>query len=1287
MHVNAVADSDMWAVAAGAHDEDQHHQALARATVALTGTWQFLAAAESEKEFEHRLALVSDQIAEQTPPEILDEVTANLRSNFQAVNQERLQVRTAAFRIEAAKGTQELPQAYVHVHKHAADGDEYHQIDHVAGPSFLNPIGREVSREDAMVKARQFSASNGLPIYENGRYVEGSRQLFRDDEEFYDHKTGRWVPASELPNALAHGPSFRDGMVGMGNGWQADLLVPESFVDGHWQRDAARHTAHQSWTAGGTALSPFAGIADEAGRARRAANWGDAVSHEAINYFPAAQPYFLAGARDAMTGQRSRVGSFEDAGQDGAYWDGWQFAAKNGMTPESREGYQHGVSGQPNSNPHTPGTPAHNDYETGHARGLRESVRDWSFTGAAKPTTGNPGQPTGYQPDQDQQWRYWYGPTPQQAPAQGGQPTAPSPNNMGVVNQVGQTSVGPDGFPADYAQGEGAGGVAKIQDQLTPGTWAVTPGTEWPMRPNAGSFDQTPVYASRQVVAAGFHQWMGTGERNEDECIGCGVVAPDFGSGVVSDHGPLPIHCPGPGGSYNAHHFQGDKDGISCAYCGHSITSTSDPKRDVDWECRDDNRPPIPRDHPNYREGSRRRRGSKQTPDTRDKGRPQRTAGADDPIGTCVHCHRPIWEDTYSYNPGGKRILTTGEEGGSSCRASQNGQHSLTRGGYEGEGGIISNEPRRASRRTAGEGVVPTPGPNPNYFSQGTQGIAGDPNQFPQNPSGDIEPKTDNRVNDIYGAVPPQVSTGTSEGTVDGGGYSRQAARGPKKTRFAPGYPHMTIHPAQTYKDENHQPFALHPVMMHESPDETFTVGHWPASSVEQEARNYGRSFLGNHGYSPAYSEVPVHRSDLDLSSEDLGAGAATRGTAKRSRLGFSRGAGERTADRRDPEDRPSPYEVSDAWNPDVSGHQQVITPEQAERNLREVLKGARMPGSPKTSAVWDGIQHPSSVGVMGTGLYPYMNRYTTKTHDIEHQYGETVADGYRDAMHHATQGYDDRDSPGFGEEDEDYQYGYKKAHEDMRAEHEQNKAVLEPLFRSMREQSTPEQMDFLRSNPTGPSHYSARTAVTSEPGLGCPHCPEGFYNFGDRQEHIRKAHPGEYSGPDDEMMALQDIIRQRNPDFKWASRQASTNGQIVGKCDHCKKPVRYHTERGGHLRHLHNGSDLCADGKVALAMITREGGYELRWKLPAFVAATLEIPTPENPTGRGQDEYRANTAEGLIEQHPMQSAEDRHVNTPQTAPPPIKQGPAVNSPAPGQLNEDGPRERDDDEEDDDDDE
>jgi hypothetical protein len=61
-----------------------------------------------------------------------------------------------------------------------------------------------------------------------------------------------------------------------------------------------------------------------------------------------------------------------------------------------------------------------------------------------------------------------------------------------------------------------------------------------------------------------------------------------------------------------------------------------------------------------------------------------------------------------------------------------------------------------------GEGVQSGPGQNPGYFAGGTEGIGGDPqNGYPEDLA--VE-DPDDRMNELYGGVPPQQSSGSGQG-------------------------------------------------------------------------------------------------------------------------------------------------------------------------------------------------------------------------------------------------------------------------------------------------------------------------------------------------------------------------------------------------------------------------------------------------------------------------------------------------------------------------------------------
>jgi hypothetical protein len=43
------------------------------------------------------------------------------------------------------------------------------------------------------------------------------------------------------------------------------------------------------------------------------------------------------------------------------------------------------------------------------------------------------------------------------------------------------------------------------------------------------------------------------------------------------------------------------------------------------------------------------------------------------------------------------------------------------------------------------------------------------------------------------------------------------------------------------------------------------------------------------------------------------------------------------------------------------------------------------------------------------------------------------------------------------------------------------------------------------------------------EPGLGCPHCKWAGYTPDERASHIEETHPGQYTGPTEEMLHIKD--------------------------------------------------------------------------------------------------------------------------------------------------------------------
>lgn len=81
-----------------------------------------------------------------------------------------------------------------------------------------------------------------------------------------------------------------------------------------------------------------------------------------------------------------------------------------------------------------------------------------------------------------------------------------------------------------------------------------------------------------------FHNWIGEDDR--DHCLGCGINTVDMGFGISSDHGPLPLFCPGPkvGEPHQMVRIDKRKQDLGCIRCGVTLDDESLPD-DFVWEC------------------------------------------------------------------------------------------------------------------------------------------------------------------------------------------------------------------------------------------------------------------------------------------------------------------------------------------------------------------------------------------------------------------------------------------------------------------------------------------------------------------------------------------------------------------------------------------------------------------------------------------------------------------------------------------------------------------------------
>lgn len=1362
---NAVADGAMWDNAVRDIDSEQHAQVVAKATVALSGTWPFLAAAQSNEEFNHRLALMQEQIEQITPGNVLNEVVAGLRSKFEAVLADRLadttQRRTAARTIALAEGQVSLPDAYVHVHKHAADGEEMWQVDHVAGPSFINTVAHAEDHDEAMGIARQFNASAQLPLYENGKHVEGVKNPEPEPEFIFHAGLRRWVPLY----AVASVP----GDEGMSH----EALVQDEYNRFNRSPDWELSNIHKALNYFPMLNGPRELARLDAVKKIKAERRGRKSSHTAAQVFRPGGGQAVGLSAQAHERLRGNWGDALDPVQAGSLKDMTFHESYGPVSREQLRAYKkYNVSQSDHDDMVDHFGEDANEAITKHviqhsSSGMYNPGWRWQHEGA-------------YQPDPDAGWRYHY-PPHYPVPGQGGAPTATGQG--GIAAPFENSSIGPDEFPIDVAQGENRSEEAYAR-QLTPGTWTVTPGTEWPSesKPNAatglaqGEFPHAgskggnsgSIYCT-QCGGQGMRN-MGGVVRNCTACKGTGIkrgprrqIDKDLGPDFLGDHeASRRVTADGgvqyvkgrelqPGHQVFVPHFMG-KDRLE----GHPINEQGY------WDEID--KLPGQHEHRHNSEEFLMKGVNGNTPHLHYFDRSEPVAVRNNPDSDFMKDHFKIIpvgarHQAEFVDPPYRYVNVDGS------------------GNPQGIAVRVEN----GSWRLAGEGIVPTPGPNPNYFSQGTQGVQGPP-EFPEDPSSAIEPKTDNHMDDIYGAVPPQVSSGSEQNYQVGTGYSNTASRGrlgfsrtadedgnkstddfynygdrggsriekrpvknwtpcdagpgdhkadyalyrvnpvfgddqhlgnvckrhddhdnpalddyhasrrqkegaARKTRFQPGYPHMTIHPAQSYRGDGDSSFDLHPVKMHEGPGESFSVGDWPAESVEQNAATYGRAFMRGHGH---HVDVPVHR-------------------VTASRLGFSRAAEYHYIRERD-----GKFEVwQKGTGKTLSTHD---SREDAEASFRAMMQSKH--GT--VASYYDRMKPQHYHHADGPEMYD-------KGYQHGHQGRKPVYTGHEDYLIGHRNGQSDRqveDAYGYPTSQQmasrqhlatgNYDRDFEEGEEHGLAGHDLTHAYWQPTRgyidghaqgANKREELPPEEQEyFARRGSMVDVHYQdgftgtftvsldGRTAASD-----VPDAPRGneapYFKPGDHVEDFRgdtarvhqvipSTHPGKshrvqvtWDDPEknsgewewapggggfsehdpasgrsgDSTAYYQHVFRHHIPEIgsmvddavsnehdigrayasvshpirtrdehgnmihsraKFAgfwdqSKSAATDGKIVGMCDHCQQPVRYHSEGGGHLRHLHNGSPKCKDGKISTAMIIDAGGgYEARFKLPQFIAA-----------------------------------------------------------------------------------
>lgn len=96
--------TDLWVEASIDTDAENLAYRMAHAKVAAASVWPFLASAQSEDEFEHRLALAFDKVAARVEPALLDTLVASMREDYRLLIAELEEPAQGQYRVAAATG-------------------------------------------------------------------------------------------------------------------------------------------------------------------------------------------------------------------------------------------------------------------------------------------------------------------------------------------------------------------------------------------------------------------------------------------------------------------------------------------------------------------------------------------------------------------------------------------------------------------------------------------------------------------------------------------------------------------------------------------------------------------------------------------------------------------------------------------------------------------------------------------------------------------------------------------------------------------------------------------------------------------------------------------------------------------------------------------------------------------------------------------------------------------------------------------------------------------------------
>lgn len=864
---------------------------------------------------------------------------------------------------------------------------------------------------------------------------------------------------------------------------------------------------------------------------------------------------------------------------------------------------------------------------------------------------------------------------------------------------------GPDGFVVDPdSDNTGMSNEVMQQRQLTPGPWTVNPGSEWPVRPNAGepgSAPRTAGYSHDDLYA------IQRRDPDGDENRTSAPTQADY-----DNHRDWATRTYG-NEAWDRYRRGNWMRGEGDSHFGSRVQSVLIPGPQL----KPHQRAHVLRAFP-YRW-------------THENGAAEYNHGGPDRAPTVPKVSDDEWVNAHAFHfiQDGSRL-----HGGH--------QHAEPYSGETGQEPDAAVHPPAGgaytSRRTAGEGVVPTPGPNPNYFSQGTQGLEGAPS-YPEDPGPEphevaplnmgvyapapmMSSGTDGSQNGPYSLGNPSA-TATIAGLIHVGEYHYVKKQGDQWVILQKGTGKVLSH--HDSESEAQASFRAMEQSKHSSlgprnfPERTASGPMFSPGDRVESFRGEGATV---HRVIPSNESGKSHR--VQVKWDEPARNLAWNGEQHPQGAGDERAYYENVFHHHPESDLSR--SVNDAFPGSADQYQRAysmraiaFTDDHIAKYIAWAHSEGHDPDHPKTLKRYEqqpgiGRAHTNHIAdqlYIGGGDHDWRQHTSAAGSANRHTASVGLLHGMRSGDSHEVMGhsvsYDAQQA--LGDNNQPAKGftvgGYLVEHPEGGTHyfHHSPYNPDESWSASAKRYAAEKAMDYIRRS-------ARKTASRGD------HSGDALWAYDKGYEHGSAGHEPDLSSVDEEderghsyparPETAHGYMDGHTMGRNWldhGQRVASTDGRIVGHCDHCGEPVRVHQGDGGptHLRHLHNNSNKCSDGMQAsagtrsqffdpgdpsvrvVATLDDPGnmtdmpslgtnpageGFDDDSNVPQAsdannpsvmsmrrMADGIERPTTDNPTGRGEDEFRATHWDSGVRQRPMQSAEERNINTPVLPNSPIK--------------------------------